>query len=74
MALKMDGRDLNLKRAFFVAFGSRRSVRPAAVNAILDEVCDGIEPWLKRLDEIGLDRRKTAHLRRAIEQRRGVLR
>ncbi len=73
LALSMEGRDKRLRRAHFVAFGERHRVRRAATEAVLDEVCDGIAGWIPRLDEIGFDRRRTAHLARTIEQRRAHL-
>ncbi len=69
MALKMDGRDRNLRRRDFLAFAARVGVRDEAAAAILDEVARGLGPWTKRLDRIGLDARKTAHLKRTIERR-----
>lgn len=73
LALSIDGRNARLRRAHFTTFGERHGVRRPAVEAILDEVCDAIGPWIARVEEIGLDRRKTAHLARAIEQRRAEL-
>ena len=73
MALSFDGRDDNLKRAGFVAFGERHGVRRAATEAILDELCDVAPEWIARLDEIGLEPRKTADLARVMKKRRGDL-
>jgi len=74
MALAMDGRDKNLRRRDFLAFGARVGVRGPATAAILDEVIAGLAPWTKRLAEIGFDAKKTAHLRRTIERRLDALR
>ena len=68
-----DGRDDNLKRAGFVAFGERHGVRRAATEASLDELCDVAPAWIDRLEEIGLEPRKTADLRRVMKKRRGDL-
>lgn len=73
MALSFDGRDDNLKRAGFVAFGERHGVRRAATEAILDELCDVAPEWTARLEEVGLDPRKTADLTRVMKKRRGDL-
>ena len=73
MALSFDGRDDNLKRAGFIAFGERHGVRRAATEAVLDELCDTAPSWIANLDEIGLDPRKTADLARAMKKRRGDL-
>jgi serine/threonine-protein kinase HipA len=74
MALGMEGRDLDLRRRDFVAFGGRVRVREAAVTALLDEVTQGLGPWIDRLEEIGLDARRTAHLRREMKRRLAQLR
>lgn len=63
MALKLDGRDDNLKRPYLVAFGRRFGVREPAVHALLDEIAAATLPWVARLGEIGLPARKTASLR-----------
>ncbi len=73
MALKLEGRDDNLRRAHFVSFGTRLGVQPAAVKAILDELCARLGSWSERLDEIGLDARKSAHLARTMEKHRKEL-
>lgn len=70
MALSFDGRDDNLKRAPVVAFGERFGVRRAATEAMLDELCDVAPEWIGRLDEIGLEPRRTADLMRVMKKRR----
>lgn len=69
MALKMDGRDDNLKRAHFLRFGERRGLRPKAVCAMLDTLCEKAAPFKGKLEEIGLTQRKTADLRRVMGRR-----
>lgn len=69
MALSFDGRDDNLKRAGIITFAGRHGVRRAAVEAILDELCDVAPDWIARLDEIGLEPRKTADLARLMKKR-----
>lgn len=73
MAIKLDGKDDNLRRAMFVAFAERFGVRPRATEAILDEVCDRAPEWIANLGEIGLDSRRTADLRRVMTKRRDDL-
>ena len=73
MALKLDGRDDNLTRSSFVAFGERFGVRTRSTELMLDELCDVAPEWIARLDEIGLSAKKTADLARVMEKRRGDL-
>ncbi|RKI04027.1 type II toxin-antitoxin system HipA family toxin [Corallococcus sp. AB038B] len=74
MALKFEGRDDNLRRAYFIAFGERYGVNAKAVSAMLDKMCVSAEPWLERLEEIGFDTRGTTFLRRTMHKRLGELR
>ncbi|MGE6756813.1 type II toxin-antitoxin system HipA family toxin [Corallococcus interemptor] len=74
MALKFEGRDDNLRRAHFIAFGERYGVNAKAVSVMLDKLCASAEPWLERLEEIGFDARKTDFLRRTMHKRLGELR
>lgn len=69
MALPFEGRDDNFRRAHFVAFGTRFGVKPPATERMLDLLCEKAGPWLERLDEIGLEPRQTAHLRRTMAKR-----
>lgn len=73
MALPLEGRDDNLRRSHFVAFGERFGVRPAATEKLLDSLCRRAAPWLDRLDEVGLAERQRRHLRRTMEKRLGDL-
>jgi serine/threonine-protein kinase HipA len=74
MALKLDGRDDNLKRTTFVKFGERFGVRPKATEAMLDQLCDVAPRWIAKLDEIGFSSPKTADLERVMKKRRDDLR
>jgi serine/threonine-protein kinase HipA len=74
MALGLEGRQANLKRKHFVVFGARQGVRESAVAAMLDALDEAAAPWIDRLDEVGLDAKKTKHLRVTMEQRRADLR
>jgi serine/threonine-protein kinase HipA len=73
MALKLDGKDDNLRRTSFASFGERHGVRKAAVTAMLDEIVENARPFLSRLGEIGFDAKKTKHLERVIRKRLGDL-
>jgi len=73
MALKLDGRDDNLGRAGLLAFAARLGVKPGAAHAAIDAVCDVAPSWLSRLEEIGLEPRRTQNLQRVAEKRRNQL-
>jgi serine/threonine-protein kinase HipA len=73
LALKVLGRNDNLKRSHFRELAQRFLVQPRAVVAMLDRLCDRLPPCLAALEEIGLDARKTAHLRRVMSKRRDEL-
>ena len=70
MAMKLDGRDKNLKRRNYVEFALRHGAGEKAVHRALDRLCDASPPWIERLEEIGFDARTAAHLRRVILRRR----
>lgn len=69
MALKLDGRDTRLKRAHFVAFGDRHGLRSKAVEGMLDRLCERAASFPDQVDAIGLERRKTEHLRHTMLSR-----
>lgn len=73
MALPLDGRDRNLTRSTFVGFARRFAVPARAVERALDRICDVLPGAAERLEEIGLDERKTSHLRRVMLARRDDL-
>lgn len=74
MALSMEGRDRNLRRRDFIAFGERLSVRKAATAALLDEVIDGVAGRIRDVARIGFDVRKTKHREKTIARRLDALR
>ena len=74
MALPFEGRDARLRRMHFLAFGNRYGVREEATARLLDQLCERAAPWLPRLEEIGLEPRRTADLRRTIAARLEELR
>lgn len=70
LALKIDGRDDNLKRRTFVEFGERFGVRKAATTSMLDALCHDMTPWIDGVDAIGLSPRKAEALQRLMKKRR----
>lgn len=70
MALQMDGKDRNLKRREFLAFGVREGVGAKAIISALDRICDVAPTWIGRLGEIELDDKKTSQLAREMRIRR----
>ncbi len=73
MALKLEGHDDNLAGRYFLPFGERVGVKPAAVRKILEDLHTRSEPWIERVPEIGLDDRRTADLMRVMRKRREEL-
>lgn len=69
LALSMEGRDDYVKRQHFVAFGARVGLRKEAVEGMLDGLIKRLNPWLERLEVIGLAEKQTAHLRRLMRER-----
>jgi serine/threonine-protein kinase HipA len=70
MALKFEGRDDNFRRRYFLDFGVRYGVREPVTKTILDELVEAIEPWIRRLGEIGFAEKKTKQLEELIRKRR----
>lgn len=73
MALKVEGKDANLKRAFLLRFFASLGLPEKAGASILDRLCDKSPPWIERLEEIGYDEKTTAKMRREIIARRDHL-
>jgi serine/threonine-protein kinase HipA len=73
MALKVEGKDSNLKRAFLCRFFGSLGLPQKASTAVLDRICDSAPAWIDRVDEIGYDVKTTEKLRRAIRARRDQL-
>lgn len=69
LALAMEGRDDNLRRAHFVAFGERVGVRRAAVEQLLDTLAARVATALPRLSAIGLEPKRTQYLARTMQAR-----
>jgi serine/threonine-protein kinase HipA len=73
MALKFDGRDDNLKAAYFIAFGARFGVSESATRSLPEELYETSEKWIGRLAEIGLSERSFKDLESVMKKRRGDL-
>jgi len=69
MAMKLEGRDANLRRSTFVAAGERFAIPRRATEGVLDELVAQIEPFYARLPEIGFDAKRTRALERALRKR-----
>ncbi|MBX7114695.1 MAG: HipA domain-containing protein [Myxococcaceae bacterium] len=74
LALKLEGRDDNLKRRDFIAFGKRHGVAPQAVESRVDRIVAGVEPFIPRLAEIGFEARTTKQLTVLVNKRMADLR
>jgi serine/threonine-protein kinase HipA len=73
LALKLEGRDKELRAKDFIAFGERVGVRAPATRRMLDSLVKRAGPHLEQLNEIELDARKTRHMERVIAKRLGQL-
>lgn len=70
MALQFEGRNDNFRRRYFAEFGERFGLPKAITASILEELCAKSLPWIGRLEEIGLDEKRTRHLRTVMTKRR----
>jgi serine/threonine-protein kinase HipA len=73
MAIRVDGKDDNLRRRNYVAFGERHGIPAPAVGAMLDGLVTRSEPWLDRLHEVGWPEPVRDRVGRSIRTRRGHL-
>lgn len=73
LALKVLGRDDNLKRAHFSELARLHAVSERVVLAAIDEVCDRAAPFIARVGELGFDKRKTSDLAKVMGKRRADL-
>jgi serine/threonine-protein kinase HipA len=69
MAMKLDGRDANLRRSTFVDAAERFDIPRRATEAMLDELLARIEPFHARVPEIGFDPKRTRALEKALRKR-----
>lgn len=73
LALKVLGRDDNLKRAHFVELARLLELSERPVLAALERICDAVGEAIARVDDLGFDRRRTADLARVMAKRRDEL-
>lgn len=69
MALKLEGRDDDLKRRDLVGLGRRHGVPQRAVDRRLDAMRARASPFLSRVKEIGFDARRTRQLQELMKKR-----
>lgn len=74
MALKLQGKDDNLRKGDFVDFGQLYGIPERATLKMIDTLCDHAEPWVGRVGEIGFDDQATSALQEEIAQRISRLR
>lgn len=74
MALKLEGRDDNLKRRDFVELGRRFGVAQRAVENRLDALVERATPLFPRVKEIGFEARITRQLGELMKKRAADLR
>lgn len=74
MALRLDGKDDNLRGGDFVRFAAGFGIPERPIHTMVRRLCDRAEPWIGALGEIGFDDRTTAALQRAIKRRLDNLR
>lgn len=59
LALKLEGRDDNVKRAHFLAFGKRFNVPEKAVASRLDRLTSLVAPFVEQVKQLGFEDRTT---------------
>ncbi|MFL6130027.1 MAG: type II toxin-antitoxin system HipA family toxin [Mycobacteriales bacterium] len=74
MALDLYGRANRFDRRHLVESGARLGLPERAVARVVDQIADRAEPWLDRVDRIGLGERPTELLRELIRTRLAELR
>lgn len=74
MALKLQGKDDNLRKGDFVDFGKPYGIAEKAILNVLDSLCNLAEPWIGRVGEIGFDFKTTEALQQEIARRIAHLR
>ncbi len=69
MALKIQGKDKNLRTGDFIEFAKPFQLPEQSVAATVRELCDRVEPWLSKLHEIGFDEKQTSSLETELRDR-----
>ena len=74
MALKLDGRDANIRGRFLVGFASRFGVPESLMRRKLGELAGRVEPHIGGVSCVGFDTRKTEQLINEMNRRLKMLR
>ncbi|MBX7137049.1 MAG: HipA domain-containing protein [Oligoflexia bacterium] len=69
MAIRMEGRDDNLKLRDFVAFGERFGLRPTVVQQMLDKLCRPARAHIGRVSQIGFEKKVTEQIKKLAVKR-----
>ena len=69
MALHFEGRRSNLRLKEFKKFSERYHLPESAVKAMLIKLQKKITPWIEKVDEIGLSKKKTNFLKETMRKR-----
>jgi serine/threonine-protein kinase HipA len=69
MAVPLGGRDDNFRIEDFVAFGKQFDIPEKAIQRSLGKMAEKAAPWLKRLTEIGLEKKGLTFLTSSIKER-----
>lgn len=73
LAMKVQGRDDNLKRSHLIDVGRQLGINAPVITKLLDELCDASAPFLSRLEEIGFAPKQTRQLEKVARKRREEL-
>lgn len=73
MAMKLDGRDDNIKFRYFIEFAARFGVPESMMRRRLNTMLDRMEPGLDGLETIGFDADTTTRLDGEIRRRLAIL-
>lgn len=69
MALRLDGKDDNIKKRDFAAFFERHGLKASIVESEVEEIAKGVGAGLTELSAIGLDEKTTARMTRTMQER-----
>jgi serine/threonine-protein kinase HipA len=69
MALKLEGRDENVKESHLLEFGGRLGVPQRAVKTMLSKMLKKAQPYFEKTHVIGFSESKTLHLQKLMQRR-----
>jgi serine/threonine-protein kinase HipA len=69
LALTIEGKNSKLRPKDFFTWGGRAGVREPAIRSTLARLAEGIRPATDRLEEIGLEQKRTDFLRKTMLER-----